>query len=421
MITKDLLRQVVFNQKKDLEVKKEMIRRDLLGKILPWMKDERVLILTGVRRCGKSTLLRQMMQEVTGWCYASFEDERLLDFRAQDFELLNEALIEAYGPTNIYFFDEVQNIDKFETFVRRLQEAGKKVVLTGSNAALLSKEMGTRLTGRYKAFEVYPFSFSEFLRYKSVLLAKADWHIPEKKVALLRLFEEYLSTGGLPEYLKNKDVDYVRTLFENILYKDIIARYDVRREKIMKELVNLLATLVASPFTYNALKNALGLSNAITVKEYLSYLGNSYLFFELLKFSYSVKKQLGSPRKIYLIDSAFHRVCGATFTPDKGKNLENVVFLELKRRGKEPYYHAEKHECDFVVKTGTTITEAIQVCYSMDKANQERELSGLLEAMVTFKLKKGLLLTLEQSGELTREGKRITLMPVLAWLTQTND
>ncbi len=285
MISKEILRQVITRQKNELALEKESLRREILDDILKWVKDKRIIILTGVRRCGKSTLLKQLMRETAEWCYVNFEDERLLDFKAQDFELLNEVLIEVYGTTKTYFFDEIQNVEKFETFVRRLYDEGKKVIITGSNAALLSKEFGTRLTGRYKSFEVYPFSVTEYLKFKAVDVKKDDWYTPEKKVKLIKLFDEYLVMGGLPEYVKNQDKDYVRTVFENILYKDIITRYSIKREKILKELVNILATNATSLFTYNSLKNTLGLSNAITVKEYVSYLNNAYLFFELLKVS----------------------------------------------------------------------------------------------------------------------------------------
>ena len=418
MITKDTLRQVVLKQKDELSLKKETVRRVILNEILRWMKDDRVIILTGVRRCGKSTLLKQMMSEVSGWCYLNFEDERMLDFRAQDFEMLNEVLIDAYGPAKIYFFDEIQNIDKFETFVRRLQDEGKKIIITGSNAILLSKEFGTRLTGRYKSFEVYPFSFSEFLTFRKKEFKKEEWYISEKKVAILKQFNGYLEIGGLPEYVKNQDEDYIRTIFENILYKDIITRYSLKREKIIKELINILATNASSSFTYNSLKNTLGLSNAITVKEYISYLSNSYLFFELLKVSYSIRQQLLSPRKIYLVDSAFNQVCGLSFTPNKGRNLENAVFIELKRRGNDIFYHSEKYECDFIIKKGSRITAAIQVCYSLDKPNKEREIAGLIEAMDKFKLKEGLILTLEQTDDFKIEGKKIKIMPVIRWMSE---
>ncbi|MBS3097880.1 ATP-binding protein [Candidatus Woesearchaeota archaeon] len=418
MIDKDILRQLVKRQKKALFPKGEFVKRDLLDGILNWFKDNRVIILTGIRRCGKSTLLKEIMQNMHGWCYVDFEDERFLDFRAQDFEALNEVLIEVYGNVNIYFFDEVQNIEKFETFVRRLQDEGKKVVITGSNASLLSKEFGTRLTGRYKPFEVYPFSFREFLKFKKARVEKDDFYIAEKKVGLAKLFEEYLLSGGLPEYLKNKDKEYVRTVYENILYKDVIARYAIRRQKVIKELINILATNISSQFTYNSLKRALGLGNSITVKEYISYLNNSYLFFELLKFSYSIRQQLNSPRKIYLVDSAFNQVCGINFSQNKGKILENAVFVELKRRNKEAYYYSNKNECDFIIKGGTRITEAIQVCYVLDDASREREINGLLEAMDKFKLKEGIILTREQTEEITRDGKKIQIMPVFRWLVE---
>ena len=415
MITKEILRQIVMRQKETFG-SKESVPREILPEILRWMSDDRVLVITGVRRCGKSTLLKQLMEKASGWCYVHFEDERMIDFAAQDFELLNEVLIEVYGPAQIYFFDEIQNVDKFETFVRRLQDEGKKIIITGSNASLLSKEFGTKLTGRYKSFEVYPFSFREFMSFRHINLSEKDVYSPEKKVSMLKAFREYLTLGGLPEYLRNNDIDYVRTVYENILYKDIITRYSIRREKILKELVNILATSTSSRFTYNSLKNTLGLSNAITVKEYISYLCNSYLFFELLQFSYSVRRQLGSPRKIYLIDSAFGDICGLQFSPNKGRILENAVFIELQRKGKNIYYFSDDGECDFVIKSGTKITEAVQVCYALDDSNREREINGLVKAMTALKLDRGLILTFEQREDIHVKGKLIQIMPVFLWL-----
>ena len=418
MTENDILRKIVINQKQEITVKQTFVKRELLDEILKWFKDNRVIILTGIRRCGKSTLLKEIMQNLSNWCYVNFEDERFLNFKAQDFEMLNEILIEQYGNVNIYFFDEIQNIEKFETFVRRLQDEGKKVIITGSNASLLSKEYGTKLTGRYKPFEVYPFSFREFLQFNNITLKDNDYYILEKKVNLRKNFEEYLILGGLPEYLKNKDKEYVRTVYENILYKDIIARYSIRRQKIIKELINILGTNISSQYTYNSLKKTLGLGNAITIKEYISYLSNSYLFFELLKFSYSVKKQLNSPRKIYLIDSAFNQICGSNFSENKGKILENIVFIQLKRKNKEIYYYADKNECDFIIKDRTKITEAIQVCYTLNESNKEREIGGLLEAMERFKLKKGIILTYEQTEEINIKGKKIQVLPVYKWILE---
>ena len=415
MIAKDALRQIVIQQKNEAFAIGKTLRREILDEILNWFNDNRVIILTGIRRSGKSTILRQIMQNKDNYCYVNFEDERFIDFRAQDFELLNEVLIEVYSNPKIYFFDEVQNIEKFELFVRRLQDQGKKIVMTGSNASLLSKELGTRLTGRYKSFEVYPFSFNEYLHFKEVAFNKEWFYAAEKKVKLIKLFEEYFQNGGFPEYLKNKDNDYIRTIFENILYRDIIARYSIKRQKIIKELVNMLATNVSSLFTYNSLKKSLGLSNSITVKEYISYLNNSYLFFELQKFDFSVKRQLNAPKKIYLIDSVFNQL-GLNFSKNKGRILENIVFIELKRRNKEVYYYSNKNECDFVVKEGTKIKEVIQVCYVLNESSKEREINGLLESMEKFKIKESLILTHEQEENIKIKNKKIKVMPVWRWL-----
>ncbi len=416
MIMKDTLRHVVLQQKSETLQPEAAVNRIVLGEILKWFKDNRIIILTGIRRSGKSTLLWQIMRHKTDCCYVNFEDERFIDFRAQDFEELNEVLIEVYNNPKTYFFDEIQNVDKFETFVRRLQDQGKKVIMTGSNASLLSKELGTRLTGRYKSFEVYPFSFREYLAFKDSEPVEDWFYLPEKKVKLLKLFDDYSINGGFPEYLKNKDKDYIRTLYENILYRDIIARYSIKKQRVVKELVSILVTNISSQFTYNSIKKALGLSNAITVKEYVSYLSNSYLFFELQKFDFSIKKQLNSPKKIYLIDPVFNQVSGLNFSLNKGKVLENVVFIELKRRGEEVYYYLSKGECDFVIKSGIRITEAIQVCHVLNESNKEREVNGLLEAMSEFKLATGLILTQEQEDELRIKGKTIKVLPVWKWL-----
>jgi len=418
MVNINDLRKIVVKQKEELEKANVTLKRDILNDILKWFSDNRVIILTGIRRCGKSTILKQIMKSKTDYCYVNFEDERFLDFSAQDFEILNEVLIEIYGNSNIYFFDEIQNIDKFEAFVRRLQDEGKKVILTGSNASLLSREFGTRLTGRYKPFEVFPFSFSEFLKFRGIHVEKEGVYLVQKRVEIKKAFNEYLSLGGFPEYIKTMDKDYIKNVFDNILYKDIITRYSIKKQKIIKELVSILATNISSTFTYNSIKNSLGLANSITVKEYISYLENSYLFFELSKFHFSLKKSLSSPKKIYLVDSAFNQITGFNFSPNNGRNLENVVFVELKRRKKEVYYFSEKNECDFIIKDGSNICEAIQVCYNLDKNNKEREINGLIEAMNKFNLREGLIITFDQEEEVKIDNKKITFKPVWKWLLE---
>ena len=420
MVSKELLRHLVIQQKTRMEMKGDFVHREIFGRVLAAFDDNRVIILAGIRRCGKSTLLHQIMQTRKDYCYINFEDERLLSFRAEDFGILDEVLIEVYGPAGIYFFDEIQNVEKFETFVRRLQDSGKKVVITGSNASLLSQEFGTRLTGRYKLFEVYPFSFIEYLRFQKISVRKESLYRAEEKVNLIRAFGHFSEYGGMPEYLQNKDPDYIKTLFDNILYRDIIARYSIRRQRLVRELVGILSSAVTLPFTYNSLKKSLGLMNAITVKEYISYLSGAYLFFELLRFDYSVKKQLNFPRRIYSIDTAFSTISGFSTSPDKGRYLENCVFIELKRRGSEIFYFAGKRECDFILKDQKKITRAIQVCYEFTEENRDREIGGLLEAMDTFCLDRGIILTNDQEDELDAGEKKIILKPVWKWLLEEN-
>jgi hypothetical protein len=418
MISKDTLRQIAYRQRALFTAESETVGRELLDRILPWMEDRRIIVLTGIRRCGKSTLLKQLSRVQKNWCYFNFEDERLLDFRTQDFEMLREVLLEVYGSDECCLFDEIQNVEKFEIFLRRLQDEGKKMVVTGSNASLLSRELGTRLTGRYLAFELYPFSFREFLDFKKIKIAPDELFFTEKRVELITALTSYTIMGGFPEYLKNGDAEYIRILYENIIYRDILTRYSLRHERLLKELIGLLSRQISSRFTYNGLKNNLGLSNSITVKEYIGYLSNSYLFFELPKFSFSLKQQLGAPKKIYLIDPAILEVCGPVFSPNKGRILENIVFNELQRQGKDITYFAGKNECDFITRNKNKTDQAIQVCYSFDDDTRDRELSGLKEAMDFCHADNGIIITWEQSGEISPDSGTISIIPAWKWMVE---
>lgn len=418
MISREILRELVLQQKVQIGKGGDFVRRSILDPILAAFRDNRVLILSGIRRCGKSTLLKQIMQVRDRYCYVNFEDERLLNFRAEDFWILNEVLIDVYGMPETYFFDEIQNVDRFETFVRRLQDEGKKVVITGSNASLLSREFGTRLTGRYRLFEVCPFSFAEFLRFRQIDIQEDSPYRTEEKVNLISAFRTYTENGGMPEYLRDLDSDYIRTLYDNILYRDIIARYSIRRQRLIRELVGLLSSAIALPFTYNSLKKSLGLKNAITVKEYIGYLSGAYLFFELPRFDYSVRKQLTSPKKIYVIDPAFSLISGFSLSPNRGRILENIIYIELRRRGREVYYYAKDRECDFVIREHRKITEAIQVCHELNDDNMDREIEGLREAMAAFSLRQGTILTADQEDERHEGDVTIIIRPAWKWLLE---
>ena len=407
------LKQIVIDQNKQ-PVKDELIDRDIFKLAEEYSRTSFIVIISGVRRSGKSTLLYQLRKHSLGY-YLNFDDDRLNKFRLEDFQLLYEIFIELYGEKEHFYFDEIQNIPEWERFVRRLHDLKKKVFVTGSNASMLSRELGTRLTGRHLNLVLFPFSFNEFLKFKNINSGNRI-STTEQKALLLRAFNEYLIKGGMPEYLKTDNAEYLKLMYDNILYRDIIVRYHLPNERALKDIVNLAANSIAKEISFNSLKKAAGLGSSTTVKDYFDYLENSFLIFLAPRFDYSLRKQMYANKKVYLIDSALAVHLGYRTSKDSGRLLENVVFLELKRRKKEIYYSADKRECDFVIKEGIKIAEAIQVCYELTNENKQRELEGLEEAMSKFKLKEGLILTKSQEDSFEIKGRKIKVKPVWSWL-----
>lgn len=421
MITKQLLSRVIIDQAKE-PLPPLMVPRVAYQDLTPLTDNKQVIILTGIRRCGKSVLMQAIRQKRTeSDYYINFDDDRLALFELEDFQQLLEVFIELYGVQHDFYFDEIQNIQGWERFIRRLHNEGKKVFITGSNASLLSNELGTHLTGRHIALRLYPFSFSEyvFTKDKTLLLEK---RLDSTQIAVLKkYFSEFKVMGGMPEYLENKQKQYLHTLYENILYKDIIVRYKLPQQKPIKELVYYLASNNAKEFSYNSLRKLLGLASSNTIAEYCHYLENSFLTFTINRFSYSLKKQTHFAKKIYFIDQALAESVGFRISQDDGRTLENIVFLQLRRQEKDIYFHKEKQECDFVIRDGYQISEAIQVCVSLknDKTRQ-REIHGLLEAMVTYQLQQGLIITEDESATewIEHQGNRyqINIIPCWEWL-----
>jgi hypothetical protein len=420
---KQLLIQVIMDQARE-PLPEMLIPRGAFQELSPLVDTKQVIILSGIRRCGKSVLMHVLRQHKPESDYSiNFDDDRLALFQLEHFPLLVEAFVELYGVQSTFYFDEIQNIPGWERFVRRLHNEGKKVFITGSNASLLSSELGTHLTGRYIAIKLFPFSFPEYIHTKDPgLLSKS--RLTSTETALIKkYFAEFKVMGGMPEYLENGQKKYLQALYENILYKDIIVRNKLPQQKPIKELVYYLASNNAKEFTYNSLRKLLGLSSANTVSEYCHYLENSFLCFTLNRFSYSLKKQAYSTKKIYFIDQALAESVGFRFSEDQGRTLENIVYLQLARQNKELYFHKDKQECDFLVRDGYDISEAIQVCVSLkDEKTKKREIGGLIEAMVAYKLKAGLIITEGESftESIEYDGKHysITTKPCWEWLLE---
>lgn len=420
---KSLLKEIILEQKDVIDKKEEGIEREILSSIKRYFKLPHTLVIAGIRRVGKSTLLIQLMRRFyKDKCYYfNFEDERLLDFKPQDFNTLYESLLELFGEKKIFFFDEIQNAEGWENFVRRMQDRGFKFFITGSNATLLSKELGTRLTGRYILQELYPFSFTEFLKFKKYELKKNALLKTTERSKLNRLFNEYLKEGGMPEYLNYKNKEILKKTYEDILYRDIVTRYEIKEVKSLRELSLYYLSNLANLVSYNKLKNLLKLGSVNTVKSYTDYLENSFLIFTTNLYSYSLKKQFIANKKVYCIDNNLADAISFRFSKDRGKFLENLVFIELKRQGKEVYYYRTKNnlEIDFVLRKGNRIESAIQVVQDLSKKEtREREIKALIKALKELKLKQGLILSENDEKEIEKDGKSIIIKPVYKWLLE---
>ena len=413
---RDRLKEIMFDQKDVFNRGKQLITRDL--ELDRYTSTKQVVVISGIRRCGKSSLLYLIKEEMNlseeQYCYFNFDDERILT-DVSILESIYNLHIEIYGREPILFLDEIQNIENWEKFVNRIYERGIKVFITGSNASLLSSEIATSLTGRNKQIELFPFSFAEFLRFngKSYNLDRLS---SRSKSFLIQDFTKYLEVGGFPIVVKENDTELINSYFQDILYRDIISRYRLTQVKEIKQIGLYFASNISKLFSYSTLMDISGVKSASSIKDYLYYYEQTYLWFYLKKFDYSLKKQIMNPKKVYGIDSAFVHRLGFSFSENKGRILENIVFLDLLRQGKEVFYHTGKKECDFVIKKGLKIVEAIQVTYSLNDSNFEREISGLQEAMEYYRLGKGTILcfdTIESSKPIPNG---IEVQAVWKWL-----
>lgn len=416
MITATQLEEVVRSQKDVFLSRDAGIKREVDAP--RYRKSGQIVVISGIRRSGKSTLLRQFSDAYETFHYINFDDDRLLDFSVEDFSTLVLICEKTSPGTKVIFIDEIQNIPGWERFVRRIHDEGWKVYLTGSNANLLSAELGTHLTGRYIKITLFPFSFKEVLRFRSV---PADGITSQKKAAILAEFDRYLMGGGFPEYLKYQDPEYLKRTYEDILFRDIIGRNGIREVKPFRQLARYLFTNIGNPASYNALKKVLGFKSAASVRDYVGFLEEAYLVFELFKYDYSLKKQYVNDKKLYCIDNGMRNAVAFRFSGDQGRLLENLVFIELLRRDMTIYFFKNENECDFILEDRGAVTAAIQVCYEITQENRDRELAGLLEAMNTLAIREGIILTYHQEESFVHDGHRIRAVPVWKWLLEIRE
>ena len=394
MINTELILNTAKNQRQKIAEKSSYyIGREMTTeryKVIP----EFARIVTGVRRCGKSTLLEMNVLTEDDF-YLNFEDTALYGFTQSDFVILDDAIARfqnEHKNCRHLIFDEIQIVDGWEIYINQKLNEKYLVCITGSNASLLSIELGTHLTGRHLDTEVFPFSYNEYCTFTH------SEHNDES-------FIKYMEQGGFPEYLRYNDGEILQRLFDDILVRDIAVRYKIRNIRTLKVLALYLASNCGNLITGGKLAAQLGLKTNVTILEYLSYLERCYLFFYVPRYDFSVKSQSINPRKVYSIDTGLIRNVSLSGTKDLGHLFENVIFLHIRRQTQYIWYYSDQSfECDFLYGQNAVPEFAVQVCYELTNENREREVRGLVETCKLFPDLKPCIVTLHQSDKISYNG-----------------
>lgn len=414
---KEILRLVVLNHNEIFNNKPVGQLRDNLKEIEYLIKTPVAVVITGHRRVGKSTLLIQIAKTYfkENYYYLDFSDPALKNIDVLDYESLYGIFLKEFGERKAFFFDEIQGKPEWNKFINNLRERGHKCFITGSNAELLSSEISTFLTGRHTDKIIFPFSFKEFLDYK-----KADYsNLSTTKISkLLNLFDIYLVNGGFPEILIYNHPDLLKEVYNDIIIRDIQVRWNIKEISEIEDLYLYLISNATQEFTYHSLKSKTNIKDPKTIKNYISYITKTYLLYELMQFDYSLKKTKKKIKKIYCIDNGFLTQVGYPFSIGKSRFLENLIFIELKRRNKDIYFYRDKNnlECDFLIIENRKIKEAIQVCYNFSEKNEEREISGLISALKKYKLTAGTIITYDTDKTRIIDGHTIKMVSAFRWL-----
>jgi len=414
-----------------------ILRDEYLDQIQRYLKTDEIVALTGVRRSGKSTISLQVLANLiknnvsrANTLYINFEDPKFYNFLNVDLlDNIWEAYFDYLRPDGKVYLvlDEIQKIKGWEHWARAKYDRKEKVKLfvTGSNAELLSSEFASVLTGRHLQLFVTPLNFTEFLKFRNIEVKSDKFWWLKNKDALKKLSWEYLQTGGFPKVVLTKDEllrkELLTQYFNDILTRDIVDRYKVKSVDKLRNLALFYSTNFTRKYSFNKVKKVADFSLSLdSIHRFSHYLENSFLVDFLPRFSYSLKNQMQTDRKVYFVDNGMHNSISFKFSLDKGKLLENAVFHHLKRRNVELYYFSEKQEVDFVCKEGLSITELINVCYSIDdKETLLRETSALVEGMRYFKLKESKIIVAEGTRKkLNEQGFDIWIVPFCQWVLE---
>jgi len=403
MVRQEEIALVINSQRASFLKQETGFIRDALEHIP--IADAFATIITGIRRCGKSTLLLQLLhKDYQDALYLNFDDIRLAAFETTDFVRVHRE-IEKRG-IQVLFFDEVQIIKNWETFVNQLLREGYKVFVTGSNAAMLSVELGTHLTGRHLSIELFPFSYSEYSRYKNLKSSEVT-------------VENYLKTGGIPEFIKTGLSEVIYTLVDDILTRDIALRHSVRDINSLRQLTVYLISNIGNLVSANRLVGMFEIKSATTFLEYFSFLKDAYLLDFVPLFDHSLKVQARNPKKVYVLDIGIYSEVSITTSDNMGRRLENLVFLHLRQKYKQIFYYKNQGECDFVTMEKGQLKEAIQVCLRINDENFDRELAGVMEAMQDLNISRGYIITMNQTDIIEKDGLTVRMIPAHEFLTES--
>ncbi|MCR4574877.1 MAG: ATP-binding protein [Lentisphaeria bacterium] len=395
MITREELANIIAKQRQ-YEKQRNVGQKRVLT-FNEGLLSSHALDITGVRRCGKSTLLTQRMRDLgEDWFFLNFESPQLTSLELRDSGRL-DSLIEESGTHNL-FFDEVDQFNGWEYYIRQKLDEGYKICLTGSNAFLLEGELGTKLTGRHISRELFPFDYQEYLTFTHQSAG------PESTQA-------YMRQGGFPRYLQVMDESIFWELYDDIVYRDVIVHNGIREVQAVKHLSAYLIENVGCRFTASKLLEPLSVSCASTVVQWCDWLEKAFLFFFIPIFSDSEKKKLLNPRKVYCIDTGLEYAISSRRIPNDEMRFENMVFLALRRHYRNINYFNGKGECDFIVSDCHAVCMAVQACTSVTQDDMDREFNGLREAMKMFGLSEGFVVTENQEDSFDFSEGRIHLTP----------
>lgn len=389
--------------------------------VAPYLEANVIKLITGPRRAGKSVYALQILSG-KNYAYLNFDDTQLLGAFNED--AVMQALAEVYPGYEYLLLDEIQNLDSWDAWVSKLYRRGVNLVITGSNANLLSSEMSTLLTGRYVEIQILPFSMEETLKYREV---PVNAELPDEKAKLFIEMDDYLKKGGYPEIVKNREIEqaYLTALFDSIILKDVAQRHKIRKITELYDLADYLISNYSNPLSYNEIAEELSLGSVTTVKKFCGYLAEPYLFFYLPRFNNKLKEMKKAPRKVYVVDNGLIYTRSFELSSNNGRQLENMVFIELLRRGydlkKSLFYYRTSNdkEVDFVIRDGRKVTSLVQVSYDISKTKtRERELDALVKASEELKCDNLMLITWNHDGPVEYKGKSIRIISMDKWFIE---